>query len=295
MVKTLKSHEIKILPSNILEHLAQFDFRFNPSFINCDKFNYLAIRVCRSKGDEVNALLYKWSSEENLEILDLSNYGESNLEVQKVADPKLFKIDKSVYCTFNTGFVSRSSNRLFLALISDFNNIKIKECFFNDRQRIEKNWSFFKKNNELYAIYSINPLIILKAINKKENNDLIFEKSSQKDTTLPKLSLGTQLAKVGEDEYLMIAHKKMYLKNKRLYYGVPLIFNTKDLKVTTSCSSYLIDSYKSLFGNRFKFNKNLISCTYFSGICVLNDYFIISYGVNDIEMRIVKVKKEKLL
>ncbi|EAS19995.1 hypothetical protein BBFL7_02395 [Flavobacteria bacterium BBFL7] len=295
MVTRLKRHIVDLLPSNVNEHLAQFKYKFNPSVVLCDESTYLAIRVCVSVKSEIKAILYKWDSYQNLEILDLSNYCESNLEVQKVADPKLFEIDKIVYCTFNTGFVGGSYNKLFLASISDFNNIIIKECFFKDRQSIEKNWSFFKKNNVLHALYSVNPLIILKSININENNKLIFEKFYHKNSDLPKLSLGTQLAVIGKDEYFMIAHKKMYLKNKRLYYGVPLILNTNDLKVTTAGSNYLIDSYKSLFGNRFKFNKNLISCTYFSGICVLYDEFIISYGVNDVDMRIVKVKKESLL
>jgi len=294
MVAQLGKYSIRAWPDCVEKHLSQFKFKFNPSFVKNKESNYLAIRVCKVEEEGIQALIYEWDDSGKYRLFNLSNHCHTNHGLSKVSDPKLFKIGHSVYCTFNTGHIENKSNQLFLFEIKDFEKIDIKECKYSERKRIEKNWSFFERNNELCALYSINPLKILKGT-ALDGGTINFNELYCEDSQLPQYSIASPMVQISKNKYVMISHKKLVCNNKRLYLGLPLIFNAKERTITRSRSTYLIHSFTSLFGSKFKFNKNLISCTYFSGIDMNRNNFILSYGINDIDMRIVSVNRKLLI
>jgi len=81
-----------------------------------------------------------------------------------------------------------------------------------------------------------------------------------------------------------MAHEKRFLYNKRIYFGrlVCLSVIDKKFKITKVSPYRYIHSFRSLFGTIKKRNKNLISCSYFSGISQdIDSKIILSYGIND--------------
>jgi hypothetical protein len=183
---------------------------------------------------------------------------------------------------------------MLFKLSTDFKITEYYECVFSDRARIEKNWGFFYKDNGIHCLYSINPLIILKA--NKINDGKIYFKTIHKITSpsLKKYSIGTPLCLV-DQEHIFIAHKKIYFKGKRIYFGLPMRLSFKEKKPKIYIKNHkLAHSIKSLLGAKFKFNNNLISCTYFSGLYTSKNEVFLSYGINDVNWNIIKIKIKKL-
>jgi len=229
---------------------------------------------------------------------EITKYG-----ISKVADPKLFKMGgDDIYITFNTGY-SKTKNEIFFSKVSYEEISAPVQCNYNERNSVEKNWAFFSHEESLYAIYSLNPLIILAAdcqcssVKAPEINfHKVFEQYLEGS---PSLSIGTQLLKTSDNgEYLLLAHKKISLRKKRMYLGVLVKFDFQKL-LTNEISStitfgenYIFHSLKSLLGSRKKWNKHLFSCTYFSGLSQIDDSYILSYGVNDVNFGIKQIQQE---
>ncbi|WP_336127221.1 hypothetical protein [Mesoflavibacter sp. CH_XMU1422-2] len=293
MIYTFWSSSNYNLPNLIKQELIKYSYVFNPSYVKYNHIHYLAIRVYCKKKKAVLSLLYIWDRVDSFETFDLSKYFKNKINLNKVADPKLFIMNKSVWCTFNSGYVEKGNNNIVLFklnknCISDYYN-----CFFSERNKIEKNWAFFYKDDSIHVLYDLNSLTILKEESKNDNK-LIFREYVKKNNFNRSYSIGTPLVVLKENVYGFIGHKKINRKNKRLYLGSFFKLNTETMICEKKQGLY-IHSLKSLLGVKFKFNKNLISCTYFSGLYKLDkDYVIIGYGINDVDWRLKKIKINKL-
>ncbi|WP_242131698.1 hypothetical protein [Aestuariivivens marinum] len=293
MVKTFINYPSYSLPQELMQILKKYSYIFNPSLILHNGVGYLSIRVYEDKSETILGLIFVWDDAGNIEQLNLSRYFEDNEGIHKVADPKLFIMNNKVYGTFNTGDAIKDFNHLVLFQLEKSRIFDYKFCGYNERYRTEKNWAFFIDEEELYALYNLSPLTILKAI-KTDENYIEFEKCFyDKTQSLKNYSIGTQLVKV-KGKFCFIAHKKLYRKRKRLYLGRICILFLKDSPKIAVKKSFLIHSWKSLFGSKFKFNKNLISCSYFSGLSLDRENIIVGYGINDVDWNIVTLKQKEL-
>lgn len=287
MIKFLKYARDFKLPETVLELLEKYSISFNPSLLIHDNIHYLAIRLKKDKQSKVTAKLIIWDASR---VQDINLSEEFEPKITKVADPKLFLLEGSVYCTFNTGHTAKEPNNIFLCKVENFGIREVKNCVYNERTRIEKNWAFFKKGNKLLCLYSLNPLTVLEAKNTTEYS-IVFDNIFSNETDLIHHTIGSPIAHNKEKNSLaFIAHKKFYKGGKRLYLGKVLYFNTNNFTLTQQ-SSFLAHSIVSLFGNKIKLNPNLISCTYFSGLQSYKNKWIISYGVNDIQWKIKSLNK----
>ena len=295
MIKTLSSYtDSLIIPQSIRTYLKTFRYTFNPSIIEGVKGNYLAIRFYNDQTKVVEAVLFFWNNGDNFKSINLSSYFRKEAGIKKVADPKLFKLkDGSICGTFNTGFTKNGNNAIFFFEIE---GVKLKSCYtcqYNGRQKIEKNWVFYQANNTLHALYSLSPLKILKCTKVGENLFCAEVLGLSQKNNFERLSLGTPLLHWEGDRYICLAHKKYYFKGKRLYTGIPIIFDAKNQSITTQKNEF-IHSFKSLLGAKKKFNKNLFSCTYFSGIMKKGMDVILTYGINDVSWNLTRIKTRKL-
>jgi hypothetical protein len=265
---------------------------FNPSIYLFEGITYLTFRAFSKqpslpfysyliKYDPVNNV----KQEINISELCLSY----NIDV--CADPKLLLLGDEVWLTFNTGY-SMIFNSIYLIKVSGAIGQPYK-CILDDRKVVEKNWAFFKKDNLIQAIYSIYPYRTIYLTEADENNKTLKFKFHDKiDCKIlgkkKNLSIGTQLLYTNDSAYL-IAHKKIRFFNKILYFGHFVSITDAKVKVHPS---RLFHSYRSLLGVSKKYNKNLISCTYFSGLAIKNDKFLIAYGINDTSFDIKLITKE---
>ena len=293
MVLQLKKYSETIIPDALEKILFKYKYTFNPSYIEHGALKYFAIRVYDKPSDSILALLFIWDNEAAITSINISAYFKSNANLSKVSDPKLFILNNSVWGTFNNGHTEGKHNVLAIFCIE---NLKIKQYFFckyKNRNKIEKNWSFYTKDNNIFALYSLTPLTVLK-LTHFENHFAYFEDYYlDKAINLKNYSIGTQLTKFKKN-YLFIGHKKIVKKGKRRYFGKIFLFCIDDEIKVKAGNKLLIHSFISLFGNKKKFNKNLISCTYFSGIHVIKSSAYLGYGINDVSWNTVTVKLKKL-
>jgi hypothetical protein len=255
---------------------------FNPSLRSRDGLRVIAFRGFLQGADkEVRAWLLKTDAVgSTCQLIDLTTYFK-RFGVGPTADPKLFALEGEIFLTFNTGWAA-TENRLFISQVTPELGEPL-ECIYQDRQSVEKNWAFFGSQTEPRALYSLNTGLILQGHLNQQKNQIEFEawKYAQFPKAARNLSIGTQFLENGREMYF-IAHRKLSLLGKRMYVGLPLSLDVgaSELRIVRG-SRYLIHSVSSLFGSRVKLNKNLISCTYFSGIDEVDGKIILSYGVND--------------
>lgn len=259
---------------------------FNPSFITRDTFTIIAFRAINPEVNKINSYVATFG--ENEQLLDLINLSEyvAQFNIQTAADPKIFLAEGTdVWITFNTGYSTDYNDIYILRFYPKMG--KPLCCHYEKRQKIEKNWAFFFEGNKILALYSITPLVILEAYWPCEQSNVCKFHELTVNGEKPKrfLSIGTQLTRV-ENGYLFVAHRKRTFFNKRMYYGVPIILNKKNAKFELYIGEKmkLIHSMRSVMGSKIKYNKNLLSCTYFSGINYLtNDQVVLGYGINDVD------------
>lgn len=260
---------------------------FNPSIAFLDRLTVVAFRAIdkSSKSQNIEAFVALFTESNTcLDLFSLSEYAYQR-GIAKAADPKLFKRkhDGSVWLTFNTGYV-QSGNELYVMQIYPHLE-EPRRCLLPTRMKIEKNWAFFFDGDQLNAYYSISPLKIIGGESLIGNSKTITFReiySSDEHSLAAPLSIGTQAVELPNGHGL-IGHRKIHMFGKRLYYGVPVGIRNVDGKYMTERSNrQLIHNYTSLLGSRDKHNKNLISCTYFSGLDFVGDQIVLGYGINDV-------------
>ena len=205
------------------------------------------------------------------------------LGIASVSDPKLFIFDGSVWVTFNTGHFEQP-NKIFCSRLHP-EPAGPYECIYLDRQSIEKNWAFYDAKNTLECIYKLSPLTILK-FDKISGGNMHFSMREQRSVPfLDNLTIGTQPVFINKDDQnaLIIAHNKIKIVRKRLYLGRAVLLPLSQNATNAAVGPYLAHSASSFLGSTTKHNKNLISCSYFSGLGKINDKFVTSYGINDVD------------
>lgn len=276
----------KFINKNLNSYLDEFKDRncFNPSHLYCNGMLFITFRSYGEKQKKpfcATLLIIK----KEVSTIDLSDYC-MRFGISNVADPKLLKLKNEVWITFNTGF-NQSGNEIYLLKVWPQLGVPQK-CIFKDRSLVEKNWCFFIEDEKIHALYSLNPIVILKA------EGFTFKEVFRKKVVSRKLSLGSQICHFDGKGYF-VAHEKKTIFNKRLYLGVIGSLSKKDGEYDISFSQKrFVHSLISLFGSMKKHNKNLISCTYFSGLSFDQNMITLSYGINDLASNFVTLEKEKL-
>jgi predicted GH43/DUF377 family glycosyl hydrolase len=277
-----KSEELEAI---FVKHLKDFDVKnvFNPSFYMNDEVEVFSFRAIQSHKEinekNIEAFLSIKSKKNNL----TKNLSNDLRRPRRVEDPKVVELNGEIFITFNSGLHNKKPHRANdIYIMKVFPQLgKQKRIIYEQRQRREKNWAFFYENGNVYSLYSINPLTILK-VSKRERNTWTLEKLyEQEQKNKDVLTIGTPMFK-HKDSYYLSYHNKIEKHGKKIYTGGILTFSFKDKSIIYDNHS-LTHSFESLFGADTKLNKNLYSCTYFSGLSIGDNILSLSYGINDID------------
>src|SRR5690606_40788539 len=95
--------------------------------------------------------------------VNLSDFFHEAFGFSKVADPKLFIMNDEVCGSFNTSHATDTPNELVFFKLKDKKVSQYFVCNYNNRMKTEKNWAFYSLYNELFVLYSLSPLRVLKA------------------------------------------------------------------------------------------------------------------------------------
>jgi predicted GH43/DUF377 family glycosyl hydrolase len=201
-------------------------------------------------------------------------------------DPRIIELNNELILLYND--LIDSNIRMCLYNLNSKNN-KILE--YDEASKVEKNWSPFIYNNELYVSQHINPHIILKVDTQTGKCNKIY--SNIKKNYKYNISGGTPsilIDKLGL--YFGIAHTNTlgFLDHKRNYYCIGYLFNAKPpfnlIKVSEPFTF-------------FKRNDDHTILTYQNvefpiGLQKVDDDLFISLGINDKISYLLKINYNKL-
>nr|WP_319517575.1 hypothetical protein [uncultured Martelella sp.] len=222
----------------------------------------------------------------------------ASLNLPAVSDPKLFTLGDEVWAAINTGHFE-TPNRIFVKRIYPHASRPI-ECRFDRRGAIEKNWGFFLLNDELFCLYMLNPLTILRCVDRHaEHWEFVAHPdwAPLHNRKLPSLTIGPQpIVTDSASGPIMhvIAHQRFVLLRKRTYLGRALGITLSGTPQITSVGPLLAHSPVSMLGSRIRHNRNLISCTYFSGLRISEGRALLSYGINDTDFNLAETSYEDI-
>jgi hypothetical protein len=293
MLYYCKNHQKDFVPDLIKKDLEQYKFVFNPSFVSLNTTQYWAFRCYSELRKEILAIIYIYDeSNSSLLIHDLNAIFKEKYDL-KPADPKFFRIKDKVYCTLNTGYSANTENSVFLMQISE-DKFNIRRCVIEKRSMVEKNWAFFEQDGVMKMLYSISPICKTYALSSESESEVFFKEEKAVRNNLNSISIGTQPI-INDNIIYLVGHRKYSFLKKRLYLGVPVKIDMKTLSVKKG-PVFLVHSLFSMLGNRFKFNKNLISCTYISGLQLnfADQQAKITYGINDVSWQTMQVNLDDL-
>jgi len=192
------------------------------------------------------------------------------------------RIGDEYYVTFNTGWIPRGNDIFVMKVYPEMG--PPKSVVYEKRRKQERNWAFFFEEGEIYALYWINPLKMLRL--KREGDKTWgmedYYCKEKPDNSFPEdLTIGTQLFK-SNGRYYLVAHQKRLFQNKKIYLGRVCTFDFPNKKIVPG-KYWLSHSLDSILGNDTKHNTNLFSCTYFSGLQASGRSIKLGYGINDVD------------
>jgi glycosyltransferase involved in cell wall biosynthesis/SAM-dependent methyltransferase len=260
---------------------------FNPSFHfekNESVFSYMAIP---ERDNRIMSFVVIRDSRHTK--VDISAYGLEAGCLQLI-DPKTFSLDDGCYVTFNSGHVSEGNDIFVMKVYPEVE--PPKRIIYDERQRQERNWAFFSRDGETYALYWLNPLKILK-LHRVTDDTWEFRMFYEGGEDYSDITQGTPLAE-HEGKYYFMGHKKHIVNGKKLYLGKSGCFDFDACQVEFG-EPWFAHSPESLHGVPTKHNTNLFSCTYFSGIQIIGGRVILGYGVNDVDFCSVQLTLDEFM
>jgi hypothetical protein len=254
---------------------------FNPSFYCDDDLRIFSFRAIPNGNDLLASFVSTEDGTGHRILTNLSIERYEELGGVRLIDPKVVNLNGDYYVTFNSGW-NVEGNDIFIMKIFPSLGPPVK-LIYGKRKKQERNWAFFSEGGEIYALYWINPLRILKLARSDERSwEMVDYFSGPRRSGMPiNLTLGTQVFKSGHRHYFVAHHKLAFLR-KKVYVGKLCSLDFEHRRVELG-SRWLAHSPKSLLGSRIKHNSNLLSCTYFSGLQVVASTVHLGYGINDVD------------
>lgn len=265
---------------------------FNPCFKDIDDHIFISFRAIDGNDIDKKILSYLYCYKKLEGTYDIRNLSDIAMQhkVPVLADPKLVNLNDKLWLTFNSGW-SKTENKIFIWNLDKLDDPPL-ECQYEGRNAIEKNWAFYSsrlENSSVRVLYAADTMQVLDAEFLTDKNSVLI--TNRNPLNVPKKDLkgytiASQIVSYDGAQYFMV-HKKIVFRKKRLYLGrlAKIVVTDCDRKIVLS-KHYLSHSFFSLFGVRKKHNKNLLSCSYFSGLDIVNNEIIVSYGINDVDCNI---------
>lgn len=218
--------------------------------------------------------------------------------IARVADPKLLDLAGDVYVTFNTGFVRYGHNELYLMRLTPDPG-RPWRCVVDERRAVEKNWAFYARpDGGIGAVYEATPRLVLLAAGSApapEEGVLRFVRVGAEPTGVRvPLSIGAQLETSSSGVGRFVLHQKWQLLGKRIYCGRMARFEYGDRPRLTVSPVRLVHSLRRVVPPLRRHNPNLLSATYFAGVVADADRLVLTYGINDLDFGIARVREDAL-
>jgi hypothetical protein len=261
---------------------------FNPSFYLDGKLKIFGFRAIPKDNDWLMSYISVDDGAKR-EVRNISYDLFDVMKTRRLIDPKIFRLGEDIFATFNSGWIPGGNDLYVMKVHPHFETPK--RLSFEGRCEQERNWAFFEEQGEIFALYSISPLRILRLV-EEDATSWRMEEFFCGDGLSLDLSIGTPLSG-GRGKYDFVAHKKLFWGRKKLYLGRYCHFDFLNKTIIVG-KKWLFHSLGCLLGNATKHNTNLISCTYFSGIRSVGNWVSVAYGINDVDWGFSSFQKTEL-
>lgn len=261
---------------------------YNPGFLKFNNKRYVISRVEHLTENErgtddmwikSSAVPHITELDENLNIvksIKLDVIGE----YKRVEDFRLFQHKNKLY----SNHILIGDDRKIYPVISEINleektlSVVGKVNIDTELKEVEKNWIFFEKEEKLYLIYSVNPMVVyevfLEDLSSKEVKNQTFNIEWSKEGYI---SSSTNPIKVSDDRYIMGIHSRDRYK---IYHQGFLVFDNDFNIINCSKEPYLSG------GDFDGINKNVI----YTSSMTLEDNLICFAGDGDIKTILIEFK-----
>ena len=206
-IQFCETHEPNPLYTYIEELCQEEAFRdaFNPSFYFDDKLKLVAFRAIPRSGKNLNSYLSISEGPKKGRIVNLSTTHSASLGCEQLIDPKIFRLGEEFFITFNSAYVEGGNDLFVMKIYPEMDSPK--KVTYQNRTEQERNWAFFRRDGEVYALYWLNPLKILRLKSITDSTWEFEDYFCSQEASSVDLTLGTQLAE-WEGRYYFVAHKK---------------------------------------------------------------------------------------
>lgn len=225
------------------------------------------------------------------------------------ADPRYQRVGDDIYLTWNDGG-NRPYNHQFIMKM-DANGIrpvgKARELvlYGMPRRITEKNWMLFEANDQVFAVYSCSPHIILSVDFESPDEVACYPFSSStwdnEYSTIFGVMRGSaqpvrRTSADGKETFLSIIHSSFKLPEGRRYELAAYEYETKPpFRVLRSVTQPIELSMGGIDGFEFdRLNKEVYSVVYPCGLVLEGDEAVISYGINDENLAITRLPVDRI-
>lgn len=252
---------------------------FNPSVYNK---TYKLIKVAPFNFCEPNAYLKPSAgdSEEDYKVVFMKNDVPLYV-ISRAEDGRLIYCKNKFFCiytrpNFNSLY---TTSDMYIFDLYDHKKWRLK---YKNTKSIEKNWSPFVYDNELYLSYNLSPHIVLHCDIETGKCTEVHNSTS----ALPNNIRGSSQSIPWKGKYIGVAHitKENILKREYVHYFY-LMESTPPFAITKSSTPFRFPKYFHDWRDQIQF------CC---GIYLEDHYFHISYGVADCLSFILKVHENEV-
>lgn len=213
------------------------------------------------------------------------------------ADPRYFILKGKIYLSWNDGG-SRPVNNQFLIEMDvtgllPAGKARILSC--SPRRQIEKNWMLFEANDDVYGIYSIAPLTVMKFdLDHPERLDGKIVSQTGWSTEYEGfygILRGSAQPIMVDGQFLTLAHSSFKTTAGRMYCASFYRFSTNAPFRVNAATAQPFE-LPNPNGSTFRFprlNAEVSEVIYPCGIVAREGDLVISYGINDEQSAITRV------
>ncbi|QGP79586.1 polysaccharide pyruvyl transferase family protein [Sphingobium sp. CAP-1] len=213
------------------------------------------------------------------------------------ADPRYFVLKGKIYLSWNDG-ANRPLNNQFLMEMDatgllPVGKARVMSC--SPRRQIEKNWMLFEANGDVYGIYSIAPLAVLKFdLDQPDRLDgkIISQTGWSTDYEgFYGILRGSAQPIMVDQHFLTLAHSSFKTPAGRIYCASFYSFSA-DAPFRVDAATAQPFELPNPNGSTFHFprlNAEVSEVVYPCGMVAQGERLVISYGINDEQCAITSV------
>ena len=278
-VFSIKSSKLKHPPKTKIFNPSVVQFGFNIFFISRSKvFCHIDKRI----HDAVNFI---HQFDENLNLIKLSRLEDSLLREKSIKakngieDIRLFIWQKAVW-GIGAGLAYEGCKYKVTQILIKIENCKITKFYelnSNFNKNIEKNWTPLVKDDKLYLLYSLDPMVVFQFVGYK----LVLVKShNTNDINKLKIHGGTPAIRFPGGGFLGVAHKLPLILFGQTLYRQFFYLLDEDFNLKMASRDFVLEE----FGIEFP-----------CGLILFGNYLLMSYGSMDKSARFLKIPTKEVV